>query len=195
MAIINLVTLVLRGNPIVGNRVAGKACMGSEQAVGQTPAHMSYPRHPSHRFGRRDQMRLDPVDLIDAETTAIGTGRSPSAAGVLVSRTPAIAAGWTVHHGWSETQAEPQPNCMMIGASADRSAAGAAAIRMHPMPYGRGGATCRRFSLEKPTFDLKPKSKPVARTLVMLASSTRGELAHAALRLLARRFSSPATSR
>jgi hypothetical protein len=105
MAVKNLETLVLCGNRVVGDVVNSRALMGSDAVKGQTPRIMSHPRRLSQRFsGPCYKAKRRPVIVVahDEDAAVARAGRSWGRSGVLVRRSPAMAAGRTVLSRWSQ---------------------------------------------------------------------------------------------
>jgi hypothetical protein len=104
MAVKNLEILVLRGNRVAVDVVNSLALMGSKAADGRTPRVMFHSRHLSQRASRtayESARRRILVDAHDEDVSVGRTGRSWGSSGVLVSRSPALAAGPAVLSGWS----------------------------------------------------------------------------------------------
>ena len=85
MAGINLESMVLNSQAVIGRVVAGAVRMGSVQVDGRTPAHLSYSRHLTSHLHTDRQARHNPVVNDDAGNPALRAGRLAGEAGVLVS--------------------------------------------------------------------------------------------------------------
>jgi hypothetical protein len=137
MAVNTLATLVERNVNRTG--VVGTVRLGAKQVNGQTPASLSYLRHPSHRSPRLAPPAApgSAADFIGERAAALRAGRPRERAGVLVSQTPARVAG----------RREPMAMAgKSFGVHAKRPAVAGLDLRQHPLPSHRsaGCAGLRR---------------------------------------------------